>query len=194
MTDPRTPERTLAQAILMNASKFDWSLQGMGMLRLHLPNNARLHVWDSRYRVPGVSMVHDHLQWGLHSTIIAGRLTNRRYIEDPAGEPYNFATLKPGYGCFFKHDPKPTALKELRAITYTEGSEYSQEPAEIHETDAEDGTVTFMQKQPTNDESARVFWPTGDEWGSAEPRIATPEEVAAITQHALERWFTGVAA
>lgn len=50
-------------------------------------------------------------------------------------------------------------------------------------------TVTVMKKDPTGDESARVFWPEGSEWVSAEPRRATAEEVRAITQHALQRWF-----
>jgi hypothetical protein len=138
----------LVQLILSNALAFEWSLQGMGMLRLHLPGNYRLHVWDSRYRTPNVSMVHDHLQWGLHSTIVAGRLVNRRYVEADDGEPYNFTTLKPGYGCYFKHDPKPCSLKELEPDVYGPGESYSQAPAEIHETDAEDGTVTLMRCLP----------------------------------------------
>lgn len=184
------PEKALARAILSNAQAYEWSLQGMGMLRLHLPDNYRLHVWDSRYRVPNVSMVHDHLQWGLHSTVIAGRLLNRRYIKIPrGGEPYMFATLKPGYDCYFKHEPQATCLGELLGDLYEEGESYGQEPSEIHQTNAEDGTVTLMRKTPTADESARVFWPTGTEWVSAEPRPATLAEVADITGRALELWF-----
>ena len=91
------------------------------------------------------------------------------------------ATLKPGYGCYFKHDPKWTALHSLPLDAYAEGEDYRQAPAEIHETDAEDGTVTLMHKAPTGDESARVFWPAGSEWGSAEPRRATADEVADIS-------------
>jgi hypothetical protein len=181
--------KTLAQAILTNATTYEWSLQGMGMLRLHLPGDWRLHVWDSRYRADGVSMVHDHLQWGLHSTVIAGRLVNRRYIEHRDGVPFMFATLKPGYGCYFKHEPRAVTLRALPLNTYFSGEGYAQEPAEIHETDADDGTVTLMHKRPTNDESARVFWEAGTEWGSAEPRKATEPEVRAITQYALDRWF-----
>ena len=185
-----TPAKTLARAILGNAGAYEWSLQGMGMLRLHLPDNYRLHVWDSRYRVPGVSMIHDHLQWGLHSTIVAGRLTNLRYAEGPHGRDFMYATLKPGYGCYFKHDPLRIVLDELTPVAYEEGDSYCQQPAHIHATDAADGTVTLMRKTPTNDESARVFWPAGTKWGSAEPRRATPEEVEAITSHALLRWFS----
>lgn len=192
--EPPRPLAVLARAILSNAAAFEWSLQGMGMLRLHLSNDCRLHVWDSRFRAPGVSMVHDHLQWGLHSTIVAGELRNVRYVEADDGEPFMARTLKPGYGYFWKDEAQPVKLRALPIDTYTAGAEYSQLPAEIHETDATDGTVTFMRKTPTDDESARVFWPAGTEWGSAEPRKATAEEVAEITGYALKRWFGGAAA
>ncbi len=187
-----TIAKTLARAILTNAHAYEWSLQGMGMLRLHLPNDWRLHVWDSRFRKPGVSMIHDHLQWALESTIIAGQLTNRRYrivLDATNAKPYLFATLKPGYGCYFKHEPQPCMLSAELPRTYGPGESYSQRPEEIHETDALDGTVTLMRKRVTDDESARVFWPAGTEWGSAEPRRATADEVATITGDALRKWF-----
>jgi hypothetical protein len=181
--------RELAQQVLANANAFEWSLQGMGLLRLHLPNHCRLHVWDSRFRKPGVSMIHDHLQWGLHSTILAGVMTNRRYVPADNGAPFMHMTIKPGYGTFNKTEPARIGLHALPEEVYFPGSTYSQTPNEIHETDAEDGTVTFMRKSPTTDESARVFWPIGQEWGSAEPRIATASEVAQIAEYALKRWF-----
>lgn len=184
--------RVLARAILTQATAYEWSLQGMGMLRLHLPDNYRLHVWDSRYRTPNVSMIHDHLQWGLYSIIVAGRLTNLRYrtvIEADNARPYLFATLKPGYGCYFKHEPQACMLSADAPRLYLEGEGYEQRPADIHATDAADGTVTLMRKTPTDDESARVFWLADTEWGSAEPRPATNAEVSDITGYALQRWF-----
>lgn len=186
-----SPLKALAQAILTNAASYSWSLQGFGMLRLHLPGHYRLHVWDSRYRAPNVSMIHDHLQWGLQSTVIAGVLQNQRYAEVGAdsGEPYNVVTLKPGVGCFFKDQARLVRLRTQLRETYFEGDSYAQAPSEVHESMPEDGTVTLMLKAPTGDESARVFWPVGTEWGSAEPRAASPQEVAIITRRALERWF-----
>lgn len=185
--------QAMARQLLERANDHQWSLQGMGMLRLHLPGDCRLHIWDKRYRVPGVSMIHDHLQWGLKSTIISGSLLNRKYVETPDGDPYLYATIKPGYGTHFKHEPRPISLSQLglyQQIHYP-GDSYQQAPSEIHETEAEDGTVTIMRKTPTRDESARVFWPVGSEWGSAEPRAASAMVVAAIVANALARW-TGV--
>lgn len=184
--------QALASAILHHANNFSWSLQGMGFIRLHLVGHCRLHVWDKRYRVPGVSMIHDHLQWALNSTILSGELVNRIYVEsqgDWGGEPYEWATIKPGAGCYFKSEPQRTYLAPMllpeRLIA---GDTYRQAPDVIHETDAQDGTVTIIRKEPTPDDSARVFWPAGSEWGSAEPRQATPDEVANIVARALSRW------
>lgn len=183
--------KILARAILTNCAAFRWSLQGMGMLRLHLPNDVRLHVWDSRYRVPGVSMIHDHLQWGLHSTVIAGILRNKKYVENELGVAYMTMVIKPGYGSYVKEEPRRIGMIQLRPWgVYQEGESYSQTPSEIHETDAEDGTVTLMRKTPTTDESARVFWEVGTQWGTAEPRAAMPAEVDEICGHALRTWFT----
>lgn len=180
--------RALAAHVLRHASAFEWSLQGLGMLRLHMGDNTRLHVWDLRYAAPGASPIHDHLQWALHSMVLSGRITNYRYIEDPAGEPFNYVTLKAGYGCHFKDEPRVTRLLRGPAEVYRPGEAYVQRPDEIHYTVPENGTVTLMRKAPTPDgESARVFWQAGTEWGSAEPRAATQEEVQAITRYALSR-------
>jgi len=184
--------QALASAILHHANNFEWSLQGMGFIRLHLVGHCRLHVWDRRFRMPGVSMIHDHLQWALNSTILSGELVNRIYVEgqgDWGGDPYEWAMIKPGAGCYFKSEPKRTyLLPQILPERLLPGDTYRQAPDVIHETDAEDGTVTIIRKEPTPDDSARVFWRAGTTWGSAEPRKATPDEVAAIVGVALTRW------
>lgn len=196
-----TEAQALASAILHHANNFSWSLQGMGFIRLHLVGHCRLHVWDKRYRVPGVSMIHDHLQWALNSTVLSGELVNRKYRVIPRyikfwkdgpeqrGKPFMCATIKPGAGCYFKTEPTEVFLEpEMFPERVVTGHFYRQAPDVIHETDAQDGTVTIIRKEPTPDDSARVFWPVGTEWGSAEPRQATPDEVAAIVSNALARW------
>lgn len=185
-------EKVLVKAILEHCESYTWSLQGMGLLRMHFGDGSkyRLHVWDSRYRTPGVSMIHDHLQWNFESKIIAGHLKNQRYAETPLpGTSYMKRTLKAGYGCEFVDEAQKTYLVALRPEWYNEGSVYFQKGNEIHETDAEDGTVTFLIKEQLGNELARVFWKTGEEWGSAEPKPAERYQVRDITQNALKRWF-----
>lgn len=187
-----TESQALARAILEQANAFDWTLQGMGFIRLHLAGQCRLHVWDKRYRTPGVSMIHDHLQWALNSTILSGELANVVYTERDEygeGDAYDWATIKPGAGCFFKSAPSRTFLsREILPERLLPGDTYSQAPDVIHQTAATDGTVTIIRKEPTEDDSARVFWPAGTEWGSAEPRKATADEVESIVGLALARW------
>jgi hypothetical protein len=179
--------RATTRFILTHAEELEWSLQGLGMLRLHMGNNTRMHVWDLRHAFPGASPIHDHLQWGLASTIVSGRMTNYRYFEDPAGDPYDWVTLKAGYGCHFMGAVQRMRLRRGGGEIYLPGDSYSQRPNEIHWSVPDNGTVTVMRKEPTADgESARVFWPAGTEWGSAEPRRATLAEITAITSHALE--------
>jgi hypothetical protein len=179
----------IACAALANPLQFEWSLQGFGMLRLHITPNLRLHIWDHRYAVPDVSMIHDHLQWGLESQVVAGQLTNHRYVEDlKAGDPYMYVTIKAGYNAFMKDEPYPTRLRKCDPEVYRPGESYSQEPSEIHYTEALPGTVTLMVKHPTEDaDSARVFWLPFHKWVDAIPRKATAEEVLAFVETAL-RW------
>jgi predicted metal-dependent enzyme (double-stranded beta helix superfamily) len=182
--------RSMAKTILENADRFEWSLQGLGLLRLHM-GNTRLHVWDRRFAYSGASPIHDHAQWALHSTILCGQLTNYRYVETSSltkGRRYLYQTIKAGYGTQILHEPKEITLHRMPSEIYKIGDSYSQKPNEIHETVPINGTVTIMHKTPTNTDQARVFWPLGSSWGTAEPRAATPDEVNKITRLALDFW------
>lgn len=181
--------RTCAKFILKNAFAFEWSLQGLGMLRLNLGDETRLHIWDLRHMFAGASPVHDHLQWALHSTVLSGHMGNVRYIPDDNGIEYMYHTIRAGYGCEKLHEPRAIRLLAHKLENFSVGDSYSQRPAEIHESMPVNGTVTIMRKAPTPDgETARVFWLKGTEWGTAEPRKATVGEVAEITHYALAQW------
>jgi hypothetical protein len=181
--------RTLAKFVLENALKFEWSLQGLGMLRLYIGDDTRLHVWDRRFAFPGATPIHDHQQWSLHSTVLSGRMINYRFIEATDGEPFMYKTIRAGMGCVDLSGENLTILKRQPAEVYDAGRSYWQRPEEIHESDPINGTVTIMSKTPTKTpEAARVFWPKGASWGSAEPRPATASEIAAITGYALLWW------
>lgn len=186
--------RSLVEHILANATAFTWTLQGFGMLRLHLPDNRRLHVWHRDFAVPGVSTIHDHLQWGLSSFVVSGRLMNRIWVEerDPNRSmmttfPMKTVTIKPGVGTHFKDDARSCYLRIESDTWYEAGQTYGQEPNVIHESFPTDGTVTLMTKAPTGDDSARVFWHASGEWVSAEPRVASRTEIIAMTAPALHR-------
>lgn len=181
--------KQLVQKILENPSGHKWTLQGLGMLRLYLSKEIRLHIWDSRYKVQNVSTIHDH-PWEFDSLIVAGHLENVRFVEDEQGDPFAFSTLKCGAGNCERSPAQSIRLKKGPAETYIEGDSYTQKREEIHDSIPEDGTVTIITRRFTSadEDHARVFWPSG-EWVSAEPREATLMEIFEITSLSLSKWF-----
>jgi hypothetical protein len=181
-------DKSLVKFILEHAADYEWSLQGFGMLRLHLSDEVRLNVWDSRYRVPKVSMMHTH-PWNFTSIVIAGVLINTRFSFNLRGAEYNYALIKPGPGGGLREDLGTIHLLHHRFEYYTEGDVYQQVHNEIHTSSPELGTVTLNIRERVGDDIARVYWPAGEQWVSAEPRKATKEEVEDIVSHSLQRWF-----
>ncbi len=68
---------------------------------------------------------------------------------------------------------------------YIVGDVYRQHAAEIHRTDAINGTVTIMERTEIENGEADVYWPADCTWGTAKPRRATTEEVRATALKAL---------
>jgi hypothetical protein len=184
--------RQLVRYLLKNRMQFqdDWTMQGFGFLRLKISDSMRLHVWDSRLREAGVSDIHDHTQWAFTSHIISGSLVNIRYeVCQPTcdnAQPYNMATLKCGIGGgMIDGSTKLAHLLAGKPELYLPGSSYRQEPDEVHRTMPADGTVTLIEQERRDVDTARVFWPIGGTWGDAIPRQATKDEVANVGSFAL---------
>lgn len=201
-----TALRLAVLAILDKWEYYDWSVQGFGVLRSYInapfPGTdaggqtagltrrsiGRLHIWDSALRYPNVSMVHNH-SWDLHSTVVSGRLVNQRFFIDPAvGYRWHRQRLLTGYDSeMVQPEPDTVFLMSLPRETYGPGEIYWQRASEIHQTLAEDGTVTLMaRKEDEGPGYADVFWPVGEEWGTARPRPATGDEVHATVYKALK--------
>lgn len=186
--------RDLARYLLVNRNSLprgDWTVQGFGFMRLRISPSLRLHVWDSRLRVPHASDIHDHAQWAFRSTVLAGSICNVRYsITDP-GAPgaleHNMGTIKCGIGGGMS-DEKPVLIGLLPLVPemYTAGQSYSQEPGEVHRTMPTDGTVTIIEQFRRETDCARVFWPKGIEWGDAIPRKAETWEIEEVGGFALK--------
>lgn len=176
----------LVAAILDRSEAYRWSLQGFGMLRLYLGDGKwRLHIWDSHYAVPNVSPIHDH-PWDFTSSILAGRLTNRRYVLDESGEPHQHARLRPGVGGGLLSVPVSQRLRAIPPEHYEAGQVYTQRRCELHATEATPGTVTLCRRtRHAAPDEASVYWKTGP-WVSAEPRDARLSEVQSIVLRAQE--------
>lgn len=183
-------------AQILRDQNTSWSVQGFGMMRAYFgppdnPKEFRLNLWDSRLAVPNVSTIHDH-PWHFESVVVAGHFTNQRYDLRAAGveidaPTHQFTTIKTGEGGGMEKSPILLAqLHPYFTEVYQAGDRYSQNAEEIHETIYTDGCVTLNKRTRVGDgEHARVFWPHWQDWVDAEPRPATPVEIAAVTENAL---------
>jgi len=190
-----TATRLLVKSILEKAVHYKWTIQGFGMLRLYLSPTTRIHVWNSRYVIPGVSDIHDH-PWDFTSTIVAGELKNARLKFEPGlSGTYRGSKILCGAGAHLVgklsgDEPEFFHRCTVASEAYYAGDSYRQHRSEVHQSFPADGTVTIVERVMSEDaDHAMVYWPRNEEWVSAEPRPATSEEIVDITGYSLHRWF-----
>lgn len=177
----------LVKMILTRANAYSWSIQGFGMLRLYLSNEVRLHVWHPDFAVKDVSTIHTH-PWDFTSHIIAGSIKNVIYSEEECGEIFYRQKIQCGIGGGAVGESCKVILHEKSIEVLESGQSYEESAEDIHESFPAPGTVTIVERRFRSDtEHANVYH--DGIWVSAEPRQATPEEVTAITQVALKRYF-----
>jgi hypothetical protein len=189
------PNKLLVKRILETATQHEWSLQGFGMLRLYLSREVRLHIWDNRYQIDDVSIIHNH-PWHFRSEVIAGQMLNTNYYVH-SGDTHFMQKIKPGEDCTALSKPEPVLLEPTSHVCYDEGQMYVQDAPTLHESIFEDGTITLVSRwgRESHQDEALSAWPSNlgeDGWVSAAPRLATDEEVLDITGRALERWYAGI--
>lgn len=186
--------RLLTRKVLENAGAFEWELKGLGLIRTYLSDDLKIHVWDSRFKVPNVSMMHEH-PWSFESTIVAGRLEQFRFDRHSVActcgcEPYNYSLVTCGPGGCLQTNAELTRLRRGPLEVYGPGSKYIQETDEVHHSLPVDGTVTLVRRLFYKPErAAHVYWPDGEEWVSSEPRRAKPYEAIDAAQGAIKQWF-----
>jgi hypothetical protein len=184
-----SPLQLTVRTILERAEAYEWSVQGFGLLRLYLRDDARLHIWDPELAYDNVSVIHDH-SWDLESTIVVGRMTNIRYEETQGpGDPYHKQSVVTGYKAHLLKEPENVVLEEYQPVIYIPGDVYSQKAAEIHQSVPDPYTVTFMKRKADIDGVANLYWPYGTSWGTAKPRKATEEEVFRASLRVLEKHY-----
>jgi hypothetical protein len=186
--------------ILEHPLDFPWRSHGIGMLRVYIDEDGvlpegdpgrhlsafRLHLWHRRLLNPGITTMHTH-PWRLRSWIIAGQLQNVRFSRSRSADNRADAFHEAQIGCgvlpFRGLESKPGTIYLRTGVpeTYVPGTWYDQEPEEIHESRAKDGTISLIHRdQFREDGMASVFWPHGRPWGDAS-RDTTREDVLITT-------------
>jgi hypothetical protein len=190
--------KLLIKKILEHATHYEWELKGLGMMRTYLSEDTKIHVWDSRFKVPDVSLTHEH-PWTFESFIIVGRLVNRRLlatpmlesaVDDPSTNPYMRSVVQCGPGGCLLAEPTLVHLHSPKEQVLAGGQRYQQRWDEIHQTYADDGTVTIVRRVDYKEpRAAAVYWPYGEEWVSSDPVMATPAKIQDIAENSLKVWF-----
>lgn len=189
------------EEMLLHPLRYEWSIQGFGMLRAYFAERTmRLHIWDDRYRVPDVTLLHDH-PWNFSSYIVAGQVEQYRYAPWDGGarpfgdaliEDYTEETIQCGPGGFACNTTAPRVLKRYPLEVYRAGQVYQQAATEIHCSLPVNGTITIIERkvpEGASPDHAHVYYKPEAGWVSAEPRPATPEEIVQICQSSLDTWF-----
>lgn len=192
--------RPFVVSVLRNWTRYQWSLQGFGMLRTYVSKELRLHVWDKKFAVPRVSTIHDH-PWNFGSLVVFGRIVNTRYLvhrcthtDDQVAalgirHPFVKARIRCGEkgGIVESEAVERVWLAPAAPEMYDAGDSYYQRASEVHHSSYDDGTVTLVNRQFRPDtEHAHVFYKADESWVSAEPRPAEPEETREIVERALQ--------
>jgi hypothetical protein len=177
----------LLRHILKNALDYRWLIQGFGMLRMYLDNDTRVHIWNTAAAVKDVSDIHDH-PWDFVSSIVWGTLTNELFREMPDYPPNMLCQqIVCGPGGHSLGVPVPLHLEPYNAREYKSGESYNQRAEMFHRTRAVPGTVTVVTRHfRPNTEHAKVCFPLGTQWVSAETRVATADDIMPFIQLALD--------
>src|ERR1700722_4490223 len=173
-----TLTRALVFTILKHAEDFPWRMQEIGLMGLRLDDRReyRLHVWDPSYN-EGEPPIHDP-PYDFTSQVIAGEMTNTRYVEDPAGHQYaRFRYSLPA------EDQRRSDTVRLSATpeTVAQGDEYRQLAQELHSSQQQPGTVTVIRCSWGEPRELTVCLRDEDSWRSGQGRDATRDEIKAFT-------------
>lgn len=197
-------KKILELAVSADMDSHGWEIQGLGMLRLRINKEVRLHVWHNGLVYSNKpSVIHNH-PWDFESTIIVGSLRNVRYYSDDETRPIPFTVeeakvmnAKPathhvgqilcGPGGYILPDSIKEAYLEISQVDeYKAGERYVQHSNEFHNTVFQNGTVTIVERAFKEDtEHAKVAFGLDGRWESAEPRAATEEEIQLGIRAAL---------
>jgi hypothetical protein len=177
--------RALIRNILEHALEYPWKIQDIGLLALRLDEQREyaLHVWAPD-RCIGTPPIHDH-PFDFVSRIIAGELTNARYLEVPSGVKYLRERYTPS-----NEESRTTDYVQLvsEVETFREGDEYAQVADELHDSHQLPGTVTVIRRAFRDVDELTVCRLEKLRWISGASRPATSAEVTEITTQALT-WF-----
>ena len=187
--------------ILKNPFKYEWEIQGFGMMRTYIAENTRLQIWNSNLVIKDVTDVHTH-PWDFSSVILQGKIINIIYKEVSEtyykAKKYNRCLIETGEDAYIK-EATEVYLRKAGRYTYEHNRKncknytnvYTHKKHIPHKIKFVDGTITVLTKlnisnDINNRKLAYSYVKDGMEWISAAPRPATKEEIVDTITKALK--------
>ena len=147
-----------------------------GFIQLDLSDRVRLHVWHPKlpFRQDSYSPVHDHI-FSFDSFVFSGRLVHVPYVtsrcENGTHERWQVRGAGPGETTVLENvGSGPERLHPMSAWIVQPGDSYHFEKYVLHETLANEPTMTMMWKEPfdgqkvgTNCMGTSVMVPVGSQ-------------------------------
>jgi hypothetical protein len=172
--------------------EYEWSVQGLGMMRTYLSKTKRLHIWHSSLIVTGATELHDH-PWNFESEVMFGCVRQMRFEDNDSGRKFMKQRILCGEGGGIIGeavvDPEEVQIFSNGIETYFQGATYGQKAHEIHRSFPSNNTVTVVTRDFLKDrDHAHVYYPVGGGFVSAIPRPASHAEILFITRSVLHAY------
>lgn len=143
-------------------------VHGNGFIQLDVAPDTRLHVWGHRDipRQSSYTGIHDHV-FGFRSKVVVGRVFQVKYSRCPKafGKMYRIFTPMTREGedtVLVPADAPLIRLDHAHIRMVEQGSYYTMQPGEVHETVSDGWAATIMTKTRRRPHAvARVFVPEG---------------------------------
>lgn len=173
--------------------RFSWSFQGLGMYRVKLTEDVRVHIWMPSEANEGVSDMHTH-PWSFRSLVLAGSIRDIVYqdvgrVEDGLPARRHEVICGPDGGGALD-DGKMTGLRPLSDQVHEAGTSYKLPWNLVHRSRPQvEGTVTVLLKtEKVSDDQACVYrWPH-DPFGTAEAAPPTRDDIIRAAWTARQLW------
>lgn len=142
---PLEIQKDMAKRAFAFPDEFEWTQQGLGMVRAKLTRSLRLHIWHPNFIVKEASRIHNH-PWHFTSNILAGFLTNVKYSFTYDASQMLVHTIECGANVHVK-DTYVARIGVDQIVTYKKGDLYSMRKTEFHNTVIGDrGCISIIER------------------------------------------------
>lgn len=171
---------------LTNPEDYEWSVQGLGMLRAYLTEDraTRLQIWLKELQLASATSIHTH-PWDFESIIYRGELINRTYAEVP-GHKFDCYVINTGPTARpLSHSKIDLEITQNRKLT--EGQSYYQPKEVPHLTLFSQGAISIIHRLDYSKSDGLAKSYGVGPWVSAAPQDVSWREARSLITYAMKQ-------